>query len=39
VRRGQSSDTTVVFTADNSAYLILLNTNSATLSAASFNFV
>jgi serralysin len=34
-----ASNTTVVFTADSSAYLILLNTNSSTLTAANFNFV
>jgi Ca2+-binding RTX toxin-like protein len=33
------SNTTVVFTADSSAYIILLNTNSASLSAANFTFV
>jgi Ca2+-binding RTX toxin-like protein len=36
---GSSGGNTVVFTADNTAYIILLNTTSASLSAASFNFV
>jgi hypothetical protein len=36
---GGSDGNTVVFTADYSAYIILLNTNSTSLTAASFNFV
>jgi hypothetical protein len=28
-----------VFTADSSAYILLLNTNSSTLTTANFNFV
>jgi Ca2+-binding RTX toxin-like protein len=33
------SNTTVIFTPDASSYILLLNTNSSTLTAASFNFV
>jgi hypothetical protein len=36
---GGSGGNTVVFTADYSAYIILLNTNSTSLTAANFNFV
>jgi serralysin len=34
-----ASNTTVIFNPDASSYILLLNTNSATISAASFNFV
>jgi Ca2+-binding RTX toxin-like protein len=34
-----STNTTVIFTADSSAYVLLLNTNITSISAANFNFV